>query len=83
MAWLDLHQPFYVEHGLIVTKVSKVISFRQSKLMGPYIDFNTEMRKKAKNDFGKDFYKLMYVQQHVRQNDGKCAKSGVNVIRDV
>ena len=50
---------FYVEHGLIVKKVSKVISFRQSTWMKPYIEFNTEMRKKAKNDFEKDFYKLM------------------------
>ena len=48
---------FYVEHGLIVKKVSKVISFKQS-WMKPYIEFNTEMRKKAKNDFEKDFYKL-------------------------
>jgi CRISPR/Cas system-associated endoribonuclease Cas2 len=25
----------------------------------PWIDFNTEKRKKAKNDFEKDYFKLM------------------------
>ena len=50
---------FYIRHGMIIDKVHNIISFKQSKLLEKYISFNTQKRNKAKNDFEKDFYKLL------------------------
>ena len=50
---------FYVRHGLKFNKVHSVISFKQSKWLEKYVDFNTQKRNQAKNDFEKLFYKLL------------------------
>ena len=50
---------FYIRHGMIVDKVQNIISFRQSRWLEKYISFNTQKRNKAKNDFEKEFYKLI------------------------
>jgi len=50
---------FVVGLGVEIGKVHNIISFNQKPWLKQYIDFNTEKRKKAKNDFEKDFFKLM------------------------
>ena len=50
---------FYIRHGMVVDKVHNIISFKQSKWLEKYISFNTQKRNEAKNDFEKDFYKLL------------------------
>ena len=50
---------FYVRHAMVVDKVHEIISFKQSKWLERYINFNTQKRNQAVNNFEKDFYKLL------------------------
>ena len=48
-----------LNHGLKLKKVHGVITFKQEAWLKPCTDMNIELRIKAKNEFKKDFFKLM------------------------
>ena len=45
--------------GMKLKKIHRGIKFIESEWMKPYIEMNTNLRTKAKNNFEKDFFKLM------------------------
>ena len=50
---------YYLSQGLILKKVHRILEFKQSAWMKPYIDFNTQKRKEAINKADKNQLKLL------------------------
>ena len=48
-----------LHHGLVLKKFHRVTKLNQNAWLKPYINMNTDLRKKAKNGLEKDFFKLM------------------------
>ena len=48
-----------LNHGLKVKNVHRIIQFNQKAWLKPYIEMNTKLRRESKNEFEKDFFKLI------------------------
>ena len=50
---------FFIRHGMIIDEVDEIISFKQSNWLEKNINFSTQKKTQAVNEFERDFYKLL------------------------
>ena len=72
----------YVKLGLKIEKVNRVLQFRQEKFIAPYVQLNTELRKKATTKFEQDFFKQIINSAFGKFCESKRNRLIVDIVRN-
>ena len=71
-----------VDAGLVLTKIHRVIEFKQKPWMKDFIDFNINKRKESKNEFEKGFFKIMCNATYGRTLMNLRKRQNISLITD-
>ena len=72
----------YQELGMKITHLGKVLQFRQSHWMAPFVDLNTRLRKTAVNKFQENFYKLIVISAFSKTMESKLGRKKLEIVRN-
>ena len=72
----------YIQLGVKVTHLHRVLQFRQCKWMAPFVQMNTELRKKARNFFEENFYKLIINSSFGKTMESKRNRTKMSIVRN-
>ena len=70
----------YLSLGTNLTKIHRVLKLKKPEWMKKYIDFNTEKRVNAANDFEKCFFKLMINSVYGKKTENLRKRINVRLI---
>ena len=62
-----LNLRFYLEHGMRLIDVHRVLRFQQSRWLAPYIEKKSTLRAAGKNDFEKD--EQLDIRENLRESE--------------
>jgi len=71
---------FYMDHGLVLKKVHRVIEYQQSRWLKDYIVLNQNLRKEAKQEHEKDLFKLMNNSVYGKTCENLTKRSDIRLV---
>ena len=77
-----LNLQLYIQLGMKVNEIFRVIKFEQKPIMKKWVDFCTEKRSQSTNDFTKIFWKLMVNSVYGKTIESIANRKQVKIVKD-
>ena len=72
----------FLQHGLKLKKIHRVLAADQSNFLKTYIDFNSEKRQQASSKFEQDFFKLANNSIYGKFIESLRNRTNVDIVKD-
>ncbi len=72
---------FYMENGMELIRVHRVIQFLQEPWMKPYVDLCSALRAKSTNDFEKNFFKIMVNSVYGKTVENQSKRTNIKIVQ--